>query len=71
MEEKNKEIQKPTVVLIEETRRKIGDIINESGLPAFLLSPVMRDIFEEVRDASRVEYETQKKQYEDMLAQQS
>ena len=71
MEEKNKEIQKPTVVLIEETRRKIGDIINESGLPAFLIAPVMRDLFEEVHEASRVEYETQKKQYEDMLAQQS
>lgn len=71
MEEKNKEIQKPTVVLIEETRRKIGEVITESGLPAFLIAPVMRDLFEEVTNASRMEYETQKRQYEEMLAQQN
>ena len=71
MEEKNKEIQKPTVVLIEETRRKIGEVINESGLPAFLIAPVMRDLYEEANNASRMEYETQKRQYEEMLAQQS
>lgn len=71
MEEKNKEIQKPTVVLIEETRKKIGDIINESGLPAFLIAPVMRDLFEEATNASRMEYETQKRQYEEMLTQQN
>ena len=70
MEENKNEIQKPTVVLIEEIRKKIGDVINESGLPAFLVSPVMRDLYEEVRNASRMEYETQKRQYEEMLAQQ-
>ena len=70
MEENKKEIQKPTVVLIEETRRKIGEVITESGLPAFLIVPVMRDLFEEVTNASRMEYETQKRQYEEMLAQQ-
>lgn len=68
--ETKKEIQKPTVVLIEETRRKIGEIINESGLPAFLMAPVMRDLYEEATNASRMEYETQKRQYEEMLAQQ-
>ena len=57
MEENKKEIQKPTVVLIEETRRKIGEVITESGLPAFLIAPVMRDLFEEVTNASRIEYE--------------
>ena len=71
MEENKKEIQKPTVVLIEETRRKIGEVITESGLPAFLIAPVMRDFFEEVTNASRIEYETQKRQYEEMLAQQN
>jgi hypothetical protein len=71
MEENKKEIQKPTVVLIEETRRKIGEVITESGLPAFLITPVMRDLFEEVTNASRMEYETQKRQYEEMLAQQN
>ena len=71
MEENKKEIQKPTVVLIEETRRKIGEVITESGLPDFLIAPVMRDLFEEVTNASRMEYETQKRQYEEMLAQQN
>ena len=64
-------MNKPLSIAYRDYKQAIVDITNNSGLPAFLIAPVMRDLFEEVTNASRMEYETQKRQYEEMLAQQN
>ncbi|MBR4590679.1 MAG: hypothetical protein IKO36_08510 [Bacteroidaceae bacterium] len=63
----NNTIEKPTVVVIEETKTKIIDVIKESGLPAFIIEPILNDFLNETRAAAQNEYINQKNQYEKML----
>lgn len=63
----NNTIEKPTIVVIEETKAKIIDVIKESGLPAFIIEPILNDFLSETRAAAQNEYISQKNQYEKML----
>lgn len=63
-------MDKPQSVVYEELRSGIAQLINDSGLPAFMVEPIMRDFVMELRDIARNQYETEKSQYESYLASQ-
>lgn len=60
--------QKPTTVAYMEFLKNITDTINNSGLPAFVMEPVVKDILAEIRSAANRQYEYDKEQYERKLA---
>ena len=64
-------IEKPTVVVIEETKTKIIEVITQSGLPAFIMEPILRDFLAETQQAAQREYEAQKQEYERLLQEQA
>lgn len=64
-------VEKPTVVVIEETKTKLIEVITQSGLPAFIMEPILSDFLDETRAAAQREYETQKQEYERLLQEQT
>ena len=55
---------KPVLIAREEFIHDVQDAITKSGLPAFVLEPVIVQILSDVRAAVRKEYEDQKHEYE-------
>ena len=49
---------KPLVLLKKECFDALARTINESGLPAFIVEPMLRDLLSEVQTAMRTEYES-------------
>lgn len=61
---------KPANLIIEETKENLVKVINESGLPPFLLEPVLKDLYNQINILKQQELEQSKKQYEDSLKQE-
>lgn len=40
-----------------ETKKKITELINNSGLPAFVLKPIFKDMYEQLDKLSQAQYE--------------
>ena len=58
---------KPANLIIEETKENLVKVINESGLPPFLLEPILKDLYNQINILKQQELEQSKKQYEDSL----
>ena len=56
--------QKPSSVARVEFIDNIADIINNSELPAFVMEPILRDMYFEVQNAAKKQYESDKAQYD-------
>lgn len=41
-------MNKPTTLLIEEFKKNISNLINESQLPAFILEYILKDVYTEI-----------------------
>ncbi len=67
----DKKIEKPTVLVAEEIRQSIIDLLNNSKLPAFILEPILKEIYTDLKVAKNKEYEYQKRQYEEELKRAS
>ena len=63
-------MNKPANLIMEETKENIAKVVNESGLPAFLLEPILKDLYNQVNILKQQELEQSKKQYEDSLKQE-
>ena len=63
-------MNKPANLIMEETKENIAKVVNESGLPAFLLEPILKDLYNQVNILKQQELEQSKKQYEDRLKQE-
>lgn len=61
------DMDKPISVIREETKQNIAKIINSSGLPAFVIEPILVDFLNEVRMIAQRQYEMEKMQYEQSL----
>ena len=46
------------IVKEQETREKLVAVINESNLPAFVLEPIVKDLFEQISKLKAEQYET-------------
>lgn len=63
-------MNKPANLIVEETKEGIVKIINESGLPPFLLEAILKDLYIQVNTLKLQELEKSKRQYEDSLKQE-
>ncbi len=53
----NKKTKKPLVILRQECYDTIANVINSSGLPAFIIEPILKEFLEETKIAMKNEYE--------------
>lgn len=60
-------MNKPITLIREETKQKLANVINESGLPAFIIEPILSDFLNETRIVAQRQYEMEKAQYEQSL----
>ena len=61
-------MNKPVTLVIEETKTKLAEIINTSGLPPFVIEPMLNTFLQEAHIASKRQYEIDKLQYEQAIA---
>ena len=57
-------INKPLTVVREEFKTNLANLINESGLPAFAVTPILEEFAAEAKRAERYQYEQDKQNYE-------
>lgn len=68
MERKMKEnFEKPITVIRQEFIDTISNDINSCGLPLFVVEPILRDIYLEVKSLSQKQYELEKAEYESRI----
>lgn len=53
MEEQNKDL----IIAERQTKEKIAEIINQSGLPAFILKAMMQDFFNQLNIIEQQQYQ--------------
>ena len=63
-------MNKPANLIIEETKENLVKVINESGLPPFLLEPVLKDLYNQISILKQQELEKSKQEYKDSLNQE-
>lgn len=61
------EIQKPITIMRQEFAEKISDVINNCNLPLFIIEPILKDVYLEVKSLSQKQYEIDKEEYENKL----
>ena len=54
---------KPISMVINETRILLTDICNKSGLPACILEPIIKDLYDEVRHVAVVQLKQDEEKY--------
>ena len=64
------ELTKPASIVYEEFRQELVNMVNNSGLPAFIIELVLRDLYEAVKDAANNQYKSDKAMFEEQLANQ-
>lgn len=60
-------MEKPLNLKIQETRDKIADAINEAKLPAYLLKPIIKDLYLELQNLEQDELAKSRMEYEKSL----
>lgn len=60
-------MNKPIIVVYEEFKQQLADLINNSGLPVFMIEPILQNYLSEVRILVKRQYESDKAQYEEAL----
>ena len=65
--QETKTINKPVMMLREEFTMNMSNLINNSGLPLFIVEPIMRDMLMEINMAVKKQYEMERAQYEQAL----
>lgn len=63
----NKKINKPIIVAREEFRSNLANLINTSGLPIYVIEPILNDILSEVVRVSQLQYQKELQQYQEAL----
>lgn len=63
-------MKKPVTLVIEETKTKLAEIINTSGLPPFVIEPILSTFLQEAHAASKRQYEIDKLQYEQAIVKE-
>ena len=60
-------IKKPIMLLKDDFANMMADLINKSGLPLFVIEPILKDFLREVSAELKNQYEYEKIQYEQAL----
>lgn len=64
-------MNKPITVVYEDFKRDMADLINNSGLPPFIVEAVLQSYLIEARDVARNQYNIDKAQYEKYLLEEN
>lgn len=64
-------MNKPVNLILEETKEKLGKIISESGLPAFIVELIIKDIYSQVNFLAQKDLEKSKRDYEASLEKEN
>lgn len=60
-------MDKPLVLIYEDFKQELANLINNSGLPAFVIEMVLQNYLIETRNISKQQYQYIKTQYEESL----
>jgi hypothetical protein len=63
-------MEKPVSIKVQELKEELVDLINDSGLPAFIVEPIVKDIYEQIIQAKNQEYTKDKENYENSLKEE-
>ena len=64
-------MNKPSSIIYEEFKQDLANLINNSGLPAFIIEPVLKDYLNEIKLLAQRQYQADKVEYEKSLANQT
>lgn len=67
----NEKIQKPITIVRQEFIDTISNNVNNCGLPLFVIEPILRDLYLEVKSLSYKQYEAEKAEYEQIMQKQN
>ena len=60
-------MNKPLSLIYEDFKQELADLINNSGLPAFIIESVLQNYLIETRTIVKKQYQVDKTQYEKSL----
>jgi hypothetical protein len=60
-------MNKPSTIIYEEFKRDLANLINNCGLPAFVIEPVLRDYTNEIKALAQRQYQLDKAEYDESL----
>lgn len=63
----NKEIKKPLLVMREEFRNNLVNMINSYGLPIYVVEPILNETLNEVRSVLQIQYQKELQEYQKSL----
>ena len=64
-------MNKPSTIIYEEFKQDLANLINNSGLPAFVIEPVLQNYLNETRMIMQRQYQADKDEYEKSLAEET
>lgn len=64
-------MNKPITVIYEDFKKELADLINNSGLPAFIVETVLQSYLIETGNASKRQYQLDKARYEEFLSKEN
>lgn len=62
---------KPSTIVYEEFKQSLTKLINNSGLPAFIVELVLQDYLGEVKAVAQRQYQIDKAEYEKALVEKN
>lgn len=63
-------MNKPFSVMCEEFRQKLANLINNSGLPVYVIELILQNCLNEVDNVAKNQYKADKAQYEQSLLEE-
>ena len=60
-------IEKPMIIKKQEFMENVVNLVNQSGLPHFVMEPILQDVLNAVHIGIEQEYQTAKSEYEAAL----
>ena len=64
-------ITKPITIVYEDFKQNLADVINNSGLPPFIIESVLYSYLIETRNAAKQQYQFDKVKYAEALSQEN
>ena len=61
-------MDKPATLIREELIDDMVGLINNSGLPLFIIEPILKELYLEVKNGAQQQLESDKQQYQSFLA---
>lgn len=63
-------MNKPIILIREEVKQELANVINNSNLPAYIIEPILVEFLDETRRAGKKQLEIAKLQYEKALQEE-